>query len=975
MVVQASGGDPGHLHDTLVSLRHQPSPEIEFLVAGSGAHLAAARAAAGDDTRARFVEAPGVPAALAAGLKRSRGRFVLVAAPGDRYPDGALADLLPVLVAGETLLLADQVEDGGPADLVLRPDLARLPYLGRLVTPREQILAALGSHHAPDPDGMPLALALIAAGVTVTPYRAHEDGRWNRPGPFVVQTNPLPRLAAQVERDRGTLAALVGADPAREQRALGALVRLQPFLEYAEAAGAADRQLLTAHTQSLLGLATDHLEDIDVVPRVLALLASAGRYDELVVLVGSRRFSDDLATTVTDGVVRADLGVALDPGVLVVGEHESRLSAQVRRLHLEGDSVVLEVLAGVRRVDQMSPPVVEARLVDGDRTVGLRVDVGADAAVTRWFAEPEHDHDHGLLTLRAPIASLSRGHWQLELDWVDGDLRRSGMATGIVSVGSAGRGELPMGGRADLTVRLRARHGRVAVEVAEAGDTAPAQDSLRRIEVLDDRLRLTTDTDIDAVWIEGNGHRVAGTSSTRGFWTIELADDRWGLGAGPLPSGGYQLRFGAAGRPVAVTPAPGLVDLLPAEHRTSLHRVQLLRADRGGLRIQLDPLLAEAEIGVRAQSRLQRGYAQVSEPLDPRLVYVQSFTGQWPGDHPLAIQAELVRQRPDLDVRWVVADSSATAPVGSTPLLFRSREWYDVLARASYLVTNIELERFFVRRAGQQILQTFHGYPSKAMGLGLWRARGLLPSQIEGQLDHTSRVWNNLLTPDPEMDQYYRRDYAYDGTILALGYPRNDVLVSSAAAELREATRARLGIAPGQRAVLYAPTWRDDLATNFRSAAAVHHLDVEQAAAALGDDYVLLLRGHRFHPPTPGGSRVIDVTAHPDINHLIAASDAAVLDYSSLRFDFALTGRPMVFLVPDLDTYGSRTRGFLWDYRETAPGPLVDTTAEVVAELRDLSRLAARYSEELVAFNARYNRLQDGRAAERVVAEFFAPLF
>jgi CDP-glycerol glycerophosphotransferase len=307
--------------------------------------------------------------------------------------------------------------------------------------------------------------------------------------------------------------------------------------------------------------------------------------------------------------------------------------------------------------------------------------------------------------------------------------------------------------------------------------------------------------------------------------------------------------------------------------------------------------------------------------------------------------------------------------------LLRSRAWYDVLARAGHIVTNIELERWFRRRPGQQMLQTFHGYPSKTMGLGLWHTRGLLPSHVEQQLDHTSRTWNALLTPDPEMDAYYRREYAYDGRILALGYPRDDVLVGPDRHDIRTDTRHRLGIAPGQRVVLYAPTWRDDLATNFRAAETTHHLDVEQAAAALGDDYVLLLRGHRFHTSAaPAGSRVLDVTSYPDVNDLMLAADAAVLDYSSMRFDFALTGRPMVFLVPDLDDYGSRTRGFLWDFGETAPGPWVDDTAGVVSELRDLDALSTRWAGPLVAFNARYNSLNDGRAAERVVEAFFADL-
>jgi CDP-glycerol glycerophosphotransferase len=110
------------------------------------------------------------------------------------------------------------------------------------------------------------------------------------------------------------------------------------------------------------------------------------------------------------------------------------------------------------------------------------------------------------------------------------------------------------------------------------------------------------------------------------------------------------------------------------------------------------------------------------------------------------------------------------------------------------------------------------------------------------------------------------------------------------------------------------------------------------------------------------------------VNDLMLAADAAVLDYSSMRFDFALTVRPMVFLVPDLDDYDARTRGFLWDFGETAPGPWVDDTAGVVNELRDLDALSTRWAGPLVAFNARYNSLNDGRAAERVVEAFFADL-
>jgi CDP-glycerol glycerophosphotransferase (TagB/SpsB family) len=142
---------------------------------------------------------------------------------------------------------------------------------------------------------------------------------------------------------------------------------------------------------------------------------------------------------------------------------------------------------------------------------------------------------------------------------------------------------------------------------------------------------------------------------------------------------------------------------------------------------------------------------------------------------------------------------------------------------------------------------------------------------------------------------------------------------------------------------------------------------VNRVADALGDSHVLLLRGHRFHETPGSGARVLDVTVYPEINDLILAADAAVLDYSSLRFDFALTSRPMVFLVPDLEEYAGASRGFLYSFTDTAPGPLLSTTDEVVEALRDLSALSTEYAAALVRFNATYNSHQDGRAAKRVV--------
>ena len=78
----------------------------------------------------------------------------------------------------------------------------------------------------------------------------------------------------------------------------------------------------------------------------------------------------------------------------------------------------------------------------------------------------------------------------------------------------------------------------------------------------------------------------------------------------------------------------------------------------------------------------------------------------------------------------------------------------------------------------------------------------------------------------------------------------------------------------------------------------------------------------------PSARDSIDVTEHPEVDDLVLAADVAVLDYSSLRFDIGLAGRPMVFFVPDVVRLFRfrRARLPLRLRACTAPGPHVATT-------------------------------------------------
>lgn len=453
--------------------------------------------------------------------------------------------------------------------------------------------------------------------------------------------------------------------------------------------------------------------------------------------------------------------------------------------------------------------------------------------------------------------------------------------------------------------------------------------------------------------------------------TLSTRWDPWGLRETRIPWDDYVLALQVDGASGRLLTSQEFHDQL-IEFQTN-RDFRMRTSSRPG--ISLYPALADDERGPYHQERLKIAAQQCTDPIEPDSVYLQAYGGLSATDSQLAIHHELSSRHPGLTLHWGVIDSSSWVPPGGVPLLINSREWYRVLSTAKYLVTNLDLPRWFRKRPGQHVLQTFHGYPSKAMGIGMWRAKNFTPLRVEAELARTSGTWDLILTPDPAMDRYYREEYAYDGPIHSHGYPRDDALVSADAARIREETRARLGIRPDQVAVLYAPTWRDDMAGGWRRASLVSHLDIAAARSALGDDYVFLLRGHRFHVRAAGRSaesgRAVDVTDYPEVNDLILAADVAVLDYSSLRFDFSLTGSPMVFLVPDLADYAGGVRGFLYDFAESAPGPLLDTTAEVIAALRDLDGLRGRYAADYAAFQARFNRFMDGTSTRRVVATFF----
>ncbi|MCC5581416.1 CDP-glycerol glycerophosphotransferase family protein, partial [Microtetraspora sp. AC03309] len=116
------------------------------------------------------------------------------------------------------------------------------------------------------------------------------------------------------------------------------------------------------------------------------------------------------------------------------------------------------------------------------------------------------------------------------------------------------------------------------------------------------------------------------------------------------------------------------------------------------------------------------------------------------------------------------------------------------------------------------------------------------------------------------------------------------------------------------------------------------------------------------------GNFVRDVSAHPDVRELYPLADVLVTDYSSAMFDFAPTGRPMLFFAYDVEEWAGR---FPFDYEAEVPGPLLRTTDEVIEAVAHAGEVSAKYARLRHDFVAKFCPLDDGMAARRVVDRVF----
>jgi len=277
------------------------------------------------------------------------------------------------------------------------------------------------------------------------------------------------------------------------------------------------------------------------------------------------------------------------------------------------------------------------------------------------------------------------------------------------------------------------------------------------------------------------------------------------------------------------------------------------------------------------------------------------------------------------------------------------------------------------KRSGVTIIQVWHA-------CGAFKRFGRATLESEWGADEIFLKWVPIhanydltLVSSASIAQIYADAFgqSIETVTAAFGIPRTDALAPSLRRDANEReVRTRLGLTDNRTTILYAPTFRG---ADMKGAGAPELLDIAALYRALGDQYRLVLRLHPFvksamRIPEEARDFVVDASREPDVNEVMLAADILVTDYSSIIFEYALLNRPMAFLAPDLAAY-ERERGFFFDYRSGVPGPVLETTEQLVAWIDaktfDLPRV--------LKFAAESFDVMDGRATERLIEQVVLP--
>ncbi|MEC5424034.1 CDP-glycerol glycerophosphotransferase family protein [Virgibacillus sp. C22-A2] len=361
-------------------------------------------------------------------------------------------------------------------------------------------------------------------------------------------------------------------------------------------------------------------------------------------------------------------------------------------------------------------------------------------------------------------------------------------------------------------------------------------------------------------------------------------------------------------------------------------------------------------------------------PIKHNKIFLFSYYGSQYGCSPKYITKYIVDHYPEqtFDLVWAFNDpASKEQLIGVRKVKTMSLKYFYELCTSKVVITNFRTTNLFVKRKRQYYIQTWHS--SLRLKQIEKDTEDTLPDNYVEMAKKDSRKCDLLLSGCSYSTDIFRRSFWYEGEIFEQGIPRNDVLFEDNV-HLRHKILKSLGVSSKANIILYAPTFRKDNQVD------IYNLDYEKIIEELhirfGGNWTFLVKLHPHLISQSSelvyGDQVIDVTEYDDIQELLGISDVLITDYSSLMFDYALTGLPCFLYVPDVIDYLKNDRKLYFNLTDL---PFYHATTINELLLRIESFDSVDYRRRLQEFSTSIGSYERGRATEYLLKQITEKCF
>lgn len=367
---------------------------------------------------------------------------------------------------------------------------------------------------------------------------------------------------------------------------------------------------------------------------------------------------------------------------------------------------------------------------------------------------------------------------------------------------------------------------------------------------------------------------------------------------------------------------------------------------------------------------------------DDKTVLFSTFDGRNYSDSPKAIYLRMLEnpQYKDYKLVWAFRKPENHIDLLENPNTYivktNTPAFEEMCATAKYWFFNHRVADHIYPKDDQVYTQLWHGTPLKRLGYDIKTSDNAMntKAEIRDKYRIDAEKFKYILAPSQFAAEKFEsawnlKEFGKTDALLVAGYPRNDFLINYTDEQARK-IKEKLNLPEDKKIILYAPTWRDN---QYKAGVGYTYsldVDFDYLREQLEDEYIILFRAHYFVASQFDFAKyegfVYNASTVDDVNDLYVISDLLITDYSSVFFDFANLNRPILFYMYDLADYGNEIRGFYIDLKEL-PGNIVETQEALAEKIKAVKYDTGYYTEKYKNFHNKFNPLDDGKAADRVL--------